>query len=230
MRRRNFLKGLAAATLAPLATIAALPAKAHNPIPDLCIKKNIVTFDKGDPNYRAKAIEACTKAMRKMGQAADGAKGAMEDMHKWDRPVDDDALERFHSKFGRHIDAGHRIAGARDKAYKATLVKCDTPNRNDDIFPSNPYACHIHDWKCNLDMGREELFELGRKGTYHRYVDFPVNITHEDDIKLSAVLPGAVEVPLMEVNGPIEHPPLTMGQKGPLTLANWGFDEEKANG
>lgn len=42
---------------------------------------------------------------------------------------------------------------------------------------SNGYNAHIQSVSCNVDLGREDLFELGRKGTYHRYVRFPTQVT-----------------------------------------------------
>jgi len=41
------------------------------------------------------------------------------------------------------------------------------------------YGVHIQSWNVNTDLGREELFELGRKGTYYRYINFPVEVTNE---------------------------------------------------
>lgn len=41
------------------------------------------------------------------------------------------------------------------------------------------YGAHVQSWNVNCDLGREELFELGRRGTYHRYINFPVEVTNE---------------------------------------------------
>jgi hypothetical protein len=41
------------------------------------------------------------------------------------------------------------------------------------------YGIHLQSWNINTDLGREELFELGRKGTYYRYINFPVEVTNE---------------------------------------------------
>ena len=41
------------------------------------------------------------------------------------------------------------------------------------------YGAHIQSINITADLGREELFELGRKGTYHRFVTFPVEVTSE---------------------------------------------------
>jgi hypothetical protein len=39
------------------------------------------------------------------------------------------------------------------------------------------FAAHIQTVTISSDLGREELFELGRRGPYHRFVTFPVEVT-----------------------------------------------------
>jgi len=39
------------------------------------------------------------------------------------------------------------------------------------------FAAHIQTVTISTDLGREELFELGRRGPYHRFVTFPVEVT-----------------------------------------------------
>lgn len=41
------------------------------------------------------------------------------------------------------------------------------------------FGVHVQSWNVNTDLGREELFELGRRGTYYRYINFPVEVTNE---------------------------------------------------
>jgi len=43
---------------------------------------------------------------------------------------------------------------------------------------SNYYA-HVQSWNMSTDLGREEIFELGRRGTYFRFVNFPVEVTND---------------------------------------------------
>jgi hypothetical protein len=38
------------------------------------------------------------------------------------------------------------------------------------------YACHVQGININTNLGREDLFELGRKANYFRYVRFPVQV------------------------------------------------------
>lgn len=39
------------------------------------------------------------------------------------------------------------------------------------------YMAHLQTITVSTDLGREELFELGRRGPYHRFVSFPVEVT-----------------------------------------------------
>jgi len=53
---------------------------------------------------------------------------------------------------------------------------------------------HMQSWSMSADFGREQIFELGRKGPYHRYVTFPVEITSEFEVlSTSGDLVGADE-------------------------------------
>jgi hypothetical protein len=44
------------------------------------------------------------------------------------------------------------------------------------------YGAHFQSIKVSCNLGREELFELGRRGPYHRYVNFPVEVTSEFEL------------------------------------------------
>jgi hypothetical protein len=39
------------------------------------------------------------------------------------------------------------------------------------------YGAHIQDVSINVNLGRTDLFELGRKGPYYRFANFPVEVT-----------------------------------------------------
>lgn len=39
------------------------------------------------------------------------------------------------------------------------------------------FGTHISSIQVSTDLGRTELFELGRRGPYHRYIDFPIEVT-----------------------------------------------------
>lgn len=38
---------------------------------------------------------------------------------------------------------------------------------------------HVASFSCNVDLGREDLFELGRRGPYYKFAQFPVQVTSE---------------------------------------------------
>lgn len=44
---------------------------------------------------------------------------------------------------------------------------------------SGGFSAHIQTLTVSADLGRDELFELGRRGPYFRYVNFPVEVTTE---------------------------------------------------
>lgn len=50
---------------------------------------------------------------------------------------------------------------------------------NDVETDGKSYKSHLQSLSVSTDLGRENLFELGRKGAYFRYVSFPVEVTTE---------------------------------------------------
>lgn len=44
------------------------------------------------------------------------------------------------------------------------------------------YGAHVQSIKVSANLGREQLFELGRKGPYHRYVQFPVEVKTDIEV------------------------------------------------
>lgn len=44
------------------------------------------------------------------------------------------------------------------------------------------YLAHIQSIKVSTNLGREQLFELGRRGPYHRYVTFPIEVKCDFDV------------------------------------------------
>ena len=41
------------------------------------------------------------------------------------------------------------------------------------------FNCLIQSMSCSTDFGREDIFQLGRKGRYHRFVNFPTEVSCE---------------------------------------------------
>ena len=56
------------------------------------------------------------------------------------------------------------------------------------------FDAHIQNITVSTDLGREEIFELGRKSPYHRYATFPVEVTCEIEvIAVSGDMVSAIE-------------------------------------
>ena len=53
------------------------------------------------------------------------------------------------------------------------------------IDQGDAFTAHIQTVTISTDLGREELFELGRRGPYHRFVSFPVEVTVAIEITTS---------------------------------------------
>jgi hypothetical protein len=48
-----------------------------------------------------------------------------------------------------------------------------------ELMADGDYSSHLQNLSVSVDLGREELFELGRKGPYFRFVNFPIEVTSE---------------------------------------------------
>ena len=68
---------------------------------------------------------------------------------------------------------------------------------------SGQFGCHIQSINMSTDFGREDIFELGRKGRYHRFVPFPTEVTCEIGIISSSgdVISATEEGMLDRANG-----------------------------
>jgi len=70
------------------------------------------------------------------------------------------------------------------------------------MLTGEDYGAHIQSITISTDLGREELFELGRRGTYYRYINFPVEVTSEIGvIATSGDMVSATEDGLYEYEG-----------------------------
>jgi hypothetical protein len=47
------------------------------------------------------------------------------------------------------------------------------------ILTGTEYGAHLQSISINVDFNREELFELGRRGPYFRFINYPVEVTSE---------------------------------------------------
>lgn len=61
-------------------------------------------------------------------------------------------------------------------------------------YASNEFGAHLQSIRISANLGRDELLELGRRGPYHRFVNFPVEVrTDYDVISLKGDLMTATE-------------------------------------
>lgn len=63
----------------------------------------------------------------------------------------------------------------------ACVLPTDIPNISasgtNNLQSDGTYAAHIQSIRVATNLGREQLFELGKRGPYHRYVNFPIQVT-----------------------------------------------------
>jgi hypothetical protein len=64
----------------------------------------------------------------------------------------------------------------------ASILPTNIPGVNSSGYNINngdKFGVSVQSWNINADLGRTEMFELGRKGTYNRYVNLPIEVTNE---------------------------------------------------
>ena len=66
-------------------------------------------------------------------------------------------------------------AGGAVSLWPTEIQGIDASGNN--IAAGDSFSAHIQTVTISSDLGREELFELGRRGPYHRFVTFPVEVT-----------------------------------------------------
>ncbi len=73
---------------------------------------------------------------------------------------------------------------------------------------TNPdFTAHISSITVSADLGREELFELGRRGPYHRVVTFPIEVTCEiETTSHSGDMVSATEFGILGEGSACENP------------------------
>ncbi len=61
-----------------------------------------------------------------------------------------------------------------------TLLPTEIPGINangENVETAGVYGCHVQSINISANLGRDDLFELGRKSNYFRYVRFPVQVS-----------------------------------------------------
>ena len=76
----------------------------------------------------------------------------------------------------RGVDVNGAVSGL------GTVLPKDIPgvsSSGTNDLASGQYGCHLQSFNCSVDLGREDIFELGRRGRYHRFVPFPTEVSCE---------------------------------------------------
>jgi len=68
------------------------------------------------------------------------------------------------------------------KSLLPTEIPGITASGTNELDGEGNYAVHVQSIRVNTSLGRESMFEQGRKGAYHRYVNFPVEVTTEIEV------------------------------------------------
>ena len=109
-------------------------------------------------------------------------------------------------------------------------IKQTDPKGQNEKAGDGSFGAHIQSMSVSTDLGRENLFELGRKGTYYRYVTFPVEVTTEFSTFATSIVQGDGVDALEEVDN-LEHQRIRIvsaegthidcGDKNKLASVSW---------
>lgn len=77
---------------------------------------------------------------------------------------------------------GTSVDGNGSSSGQGTILPQDIPGvsssgTNNKV--AGQFQAHLQSFNTSVDLGREDLFELGRKGQYHKFVTFPIEVTTE---------------------------------------------------
>jgi hypothetical protein len=125
---------------------------------------------------------------------------------------------------GTHWDGTSSIASNTDRPY--SIEGSGGVNRREDILfgagqsklpteipgisssgynepdSNGDFPAHFQRVSANVDLGRTDMFELGRRGTYHKFVNFPIEVTTEIGImSVSGDMVSALEDGLYSEGG-----------------------------
>lgn len=79
---------------------------------------------------------------------------------------------------GTGLDANGSVSGG-GTVLPQDIPGISTSGTNNTQAGSNAKNSHVQSFNASVDLSREDLFELGRKGPYHRFANFPVEVTTE---------------------------------------------------
>lgn len=123
--------------------------------------------------------------------------------------------------------------GANSYTILPTEVEGISSSGTNDQTTAGAYDAHVQTVSVSVDLGREALNELGRKGPYFRYVNFPVEVTTE--IELTSAQGDRIDATEAGLNGTGENLidqsifiamdeglRLNLGSKNKLASVNYG--------
>jgi hypothetical protein len=77
-----------------------------------------------------------------------------------------------------------------------------TSSGTNELDADGDYGVHINSVTVSVDLGRESITELGRRGPYHRTVTFPVQVTCEVEVtSISGDMISATEAGILNTTG-----------------------------
>lgn len=83
------------------------------------------------------------------------------------------------------VDSNGMVADPATTILPTTVFGISSSGTNEES-QANKFDAHISNITCSVDLGREEINELGRKGPYSRYITFPVEVTTEIEVTSSS--------------------------------------------
>lgn len=90
----------------------------------------------------------------------------------------EDVLFVYPGGFGPGRDANGAVSGDGTVLPRA-IYGISASGTNDTSSVTGAKGCHVKSFSASVNLGRENLFELGRRAPYNRYVKFPVEVTTE---------------------------------------------------
>lgn len=104
----------------------------------------------------------------------------------------------YNSSGASHFDVNGAVSGF------GTILPREIPgisaSGTNDRDANDQFKAHISSFTCSTDLGREDIFELGRRGRYHRFVPFPTEVTCEiSSVSASGDLISATEEGTVDV-------------------------------
>ena len=76
----------------------------------------------------------------------------------------------------------HVLMGSAGCLFPTEIPNISTSGTNEYDTDGTNFKCHIIQLRASTNLGRTPLYELGRRGPYHRVTDFPVQVTSDIEI------------------------------------------------